>query len=42
MFPKLALLMFSGKEVPNLMDPLDWDIHNQRAPHVKICTWEQI
>jgi len=29
MFQKPALIMFWGKEAPNLVDPLDWVILNQ-------------
>jgi len=41
MLQKLALLPFSGKETPNLVDPLDQIILNKWAPQkqqlVKIC-----
>jgi hypothetical protein len=41
-----AVFLLSGKEAPNLVDPLDWIILNHWAPQkqslVKICTWEQI
>jgi len=32
MFQKSALLPSSGKEAPNLVDPLDWAILSQWAP----------
>jgi len=35
MFLQLALFMFSAKEAPNLMDPLDRVIHNQWAPQAQ-------
>jgi len=45
-FWKPPLFLFSGKEAPNLVDPLDWVILNHCIPQehwrVKICAWEQI
>jgi hypothetical protein len=32
MFQKLVLFLFSGKEAPNLVDPLNEVILNQQAP----------
>jgi len=45
MFWKVAVFQSSGKEVPNMMDPLDWATLSHWTPQisrlVKKCTWKQ-